>query len=185
MSKIVKIDIDSVIRDIHTEMLKVYNSSIYCEKKMSYEDLKYFDVTKTFPDLFDPAYFFFSTHASQVFGRAELCDNALEGLYKLKEAGHKIILVSAQLRHNMAITINWLNKNAVPFDELCFVTDKSIVKGDYILDDNIDNLFSCVSKGECAICLTRPWNDKWTGQRVSSILEFADLLEKLSLQNIK
>ena len=185
MSKTIKVDIDSVIRDIHTEMLRVYNSSAFCEKKLSYEDLIDFDVRKVYPGLLDPKDFFFRVYSKEVFEQAKPCEKAIEGLLMLKDAGHKIILVSCQYKHNMASTIKWCIDNQVPFDDICFCSDKSVVKGDFILDDKLENLYSCISVGECAVCLSRPWNSKWKGLQVSNIVEFAELLEKINLQNIK
>ena len=185
MNKIIKIDIDSVIRDIHSEMLHVYNASLFKERQVNYEDLKDFDVSKVYPGLLDAEDFFFRVHAEKVFGEAKVCEKAVEGLSKLKKMGHRIILVSAQYKHNMALTINWLLRNEIPFDEVCFVQDKSLVKGDFILDDNVENLYSCIPTGEHLVCLSRPWNSKWTGIRVTNIVEFADFVDSICSQNIK
>jgi len=171
---VIKVDIDSVIRDTPAQMLMVYNNSIYAEKKLSFEDLKSYDVNVSFPGLTNAEDFFFNLHAETVFVKAKCCKNAKEGLQLLKDKGATIRIVSLQYKHNMLRTIQWLVRNAIPFDELCFVESKDSVDGDVLIDDCPQNLYKCVGKREICYCLNAPWNkDGWSGHRANDLLEFA------------
>lgn len=174
---VIKVDIDSVIRDITTQMLKVYNNSIYAEKQLTLEDLYSYDVDISFPGLIDASDFFFNVHAEEVFGMADCCKNAKEGLQLLKDKGCTIRIVSLQFKHNMLRTMQWLVQHGIPFDEVCFVDSKNSVDGDVLIDDYPQNLYKCLSKREICYCMDAPWNrDGWSGHRVKDMLEFANNL---------
>ena len=56
---------------------------------------------------------------------------AKETLDKLKARGHTIIIYSARSWNEYEMTINWLEENKIPFDQL--IMGKPI--GDYWIDD--------------------------------------------------
>jgi uncharacterized HAD superfamily protein len=64
--------------------------------------------------------------------------DAKESIEKLKNAGHIIIIYSARSWNEYEMTIDWLKKNKIPFDQL--VLGKPI--GDYWIDDRAINFTS-------------------------------------------
>jgi uncharacterized HAD superfamily protein len=90
--------------------------------------------------------------------------DAVSSLQALKDAGHSVHLVTARglLANGHLIrthTIAWLENHGVPLDTLTFSKDKSIVRCDYFIDDNADNIASvCSVKGTMGFLVDRPYN---------------------------
>lgn len=89
--------------------------------------------------------------------------DVVESLRALKDAGHTVHLVTARglLTNGHLIrehTVRWLHNHQVPHDTLTFSKDKSIVRTDYFIDDNLDNIRSVVPHVKRAYLIDRPWN---------------------------
>jgi len=74
----------------------------------------------------------------------------------------------------------WFRKHA-PFihrkDQMIFTNDKSIINGDFLIDDSLDNIRAWIAAGRGnAVIVDRPWNqvDRWDeiGIRVAELWEF-------------
>ena len=178
----IKIDIDNVIRDMSGEMVTLYNS-VYRNKltrEFTKDDIKDYDVNISFPLCKNEARkFFFDTFAETVYGAAKPMKDATNGLVKLKEMGHEIILVSYQpTMKSKEYTLGWLRKWNIPYDALVFTNkeDKTIISADYIIDDNPKFLDMDPAK---KVCIDWKYNRGRTyDYRVKSINEFVKKLKE-------
>jgi len=177
----IKIDIDNVIRDMSGRMVTIYNS-VYGNKLnrvFTKNDIKDYDVNISFPLCENQARtFFFDTNAKEVYLAAKPMKDATNGLARLKEMGHEIIIVSYQpTRKSKEYTLDWLQKWNIPYDALVFTNkeDKTIIPADYIIDDNPKFLDMDSAK---KVCIDWPYNrGRNYDYRVKSINEFVKTIE--------
>lgn len=177
-----KIDIDNVIRDMSGEMVSLYNS-VYkksLHKTFTKNDIIDYDVNVSFPLCENKARkFFFDTHAKAVYMDAKPMKNATNGLNRLRELGHEIILVSYQpSRESKEYTLDWLQKWNIPYDALVFTNkeDKTIIPADFIIDDNPKFLDMDSAK---KVCIDWVYNrGRNYDYRVKSINEFVSKMSE-------
>ena len=155
------VDVDEVLRDNLSNMLRVYNEEYNDNKKLS--DLHDFQVDISFPKISEvtgrtASKYFFEQHAKEVFTDAEAIEGAKEAIDILREYGKVIIVTYQKNTENKIRTLEWLDKNDIKFDSICFTRDKSIVHADYMIDDNDWNFIGC----NCChgILIDRPYNQK-------------------------
>jgi uncharacterized HAD superfamily protein len=113
---------------------------------------------------------------------------AVDALLTLCENNHTIHLVTSRgtgdWPHGHSLkrtTVEWLEHYCVPYDSLTFSHDKTIVRADYFVDDNLDNYEALRASGVTAYLMTRKWNQTRDGAgrvipdgrlRVSDMNEF-------------
>lgn len=90
---------------------------------------------------------------------------ALEALEELRKH-HTVIAVSSPLPGSIQSKYSWLMEVA-GFDrkDIVLATDKTLVKGNILIDDATHNLTTFPLK---TLCFSRPWNRRWSGPRVDS-----------------
>lgn len=159
--KIILVDVDGVVADIHTAWLRSYNRDYNDTLQVS--DIKAWAMHEfvkpecgkniyrylNFPDFYDDVL---------------PIEGALEGVQILRDFGYRIVFVSAGFHEAKA---RWLCKQgfcvefpypdrswSTPTD-LILANDKSLIRGDYLIDDRPDNLFGHSARG---ILFDQPWN---------------------------
>lgn len=106
----------------------------------------------------------------------------VEALCELRDAGHTIHIVTHRGfgSHRSAsheATARWLGQFKVPYDTLTFSGDKTIIKTDFFIEDNVDNYLALEKAGCRSVLITRPWNEHLgDAVRVSSVACFVDLV---------
>lgn len=181
------VDIDEVLRALLPSMVKIYNERFHVN--LAIEDVKEYDVEKSFPLIkerlsISPKQWFFHNHARELFFKTPAIKGAREALKILSDYGEVIIITRQFGTENKIYALEWLEKFKMPYDGICFVNDKSVIKCDYLIDDNVDNFKHCDIKG--AVLITAPYNKSEEDvyrlhticnagcfQRFDSILEFA------------
>jgi 5'(3')-deoxyribonucleotidase len=112
-----------------------------------------------------------------------------EVLKRLREKGHSIFIITHRLlpflnsRYRKMVvnaTIEFLEDNDIPYDDLLIMEKKFLVKTDILLDDALHNLNKCES---IPICFNQPWNQNYEGTRVNGWLEFEKLVNELNGYN--
>lgn len=178
---IIKVDLDGVIRDIFTEMCKLYNEDF--NEKLTVDDITDYDVNKVFSKVQDQckisaADYFFKFNARRLFLQGKPYDCVIDSLNRLKDKGHKIILATWQTSvSNKADTLYFLELNNIPYDDICFTRDKWMIYSDWIIDDNpefITDNRETASK----IIIDMPYNKNvyFDGYRVKDLKEAVDLI---------
>ena len=55
----------------------------------------------------------------------------------LRHDGHKVVILTWQYSiENKYNTLLFLQKNKIPYDDICFTRDKWMIQGDWLIDDN-------------------------------------------------
>lgn len=110
---------------------------------------------------------------------------AVEAINALYDAGHSIHVITYRGwpdRPGLAerVTENWLNERGYKYNSLTFSKDKTVIKTDVFVEDNLDNYQALTEAGTECYLITRPWNkEAKVERRVRSIGEFSRrVLEK-------
>lgn len=153
------IDVDEVIRNCLPRLVEVYNKEFNETKTV--DDVTDYDVEKIFPRIAEERgmtarEWFFQVHGYDVFMATDPIEGAKEAMEILHRYGKIIIITKQQGERNKKFVIDWLLVHEIPYDDICFVTDKSIIKCDYFIDDHIEN-FKGVN-ARYGILITAPYN---------------------------
>jgi 5'(3')-deoxyribonucleotidase len=186
------VDIDEVLRALLSQMVKLYNK--HFGGNMKIDDVFDYNVEICFSAIKEKTgisakEWFFTLHGKELFRDAPMIKGAKEALEILREYGDVIIITRQFGIENKRYALEWLDKHGIPYDSICFVDDKSVVKCDYLIDDNVDNFKGCNIHG--AILITAPYNKSEKDvyrlhticnagcfQRFDSILDFANDFEE-------
>lgn len=167
--KIVKVDVDGVIRDIFSAMLDVYNRDFNDNKTLA--DIRFYDVDQSFPRIKEETgvsadkYFFMDNGEHVFYSGAKPCEGAAAALDALHANGFKVVIVTNQLNlANKVNTLKFLEENGIYYDSLCFTKDKHLICGDYLIDDCPDFLMH-EDEGATKLCVEYPFN-KYVHARV-------------------
>lgn len=168
-SKIIKLDVDGVIRDCTTPLLKIYNK--LSDDNVKYEQLSDWNYDVNFKNGHRYSDLFLA-HPKEIFENAPLYEeNIVDILNTIKHNGYLIHITTHQYHGLEKYTVNWLHKNNIPYDYMSFVKDKTLVYGDVMIEDALHNLEASKKIGEQTICVDRPWNQEWVGPRIKKLEE--------------
>jgi 5'(3')-deoxyribonucleotidase len=153
---ILAIDVDGVVAANHVEWLRRYNkdyndtmrkkdwTSWGIDKLVKPEcGLKIYDYLKD-PTLYD---------------NIQPIPGALETIKELSKK-YRIIYVTATHIEVSGVKYNWLKKYdfITRIQDYVECSDKSLIRADYLIDDNIDNVKTFSGTG---YIFTQPWNKDW------------------------
>ena len=183
-----KIDCDGVLRNLLERMCNIYNVEFGTNIKP--EDCLYYDVDKVFTLCqeklgISARNFMFNQYSQLLFKYGPIFDKAKEAIDMLHEAGHKIIIVTAQSSvDNKIYTLEWLRDNNIYYDDIVFTENKDIVKGDYMIDDSLD-ILNDISKPTIPICIVAPYNKQnFKYRKYNSLYDFVvDFLNNTQNKN--
>ena len=178
------LDVDDVLRDFSGKVKEVFlrEHPQYVEKDI--KPITSWDFEKFYPKINNLHRFVFEERAKEIYTTAPILNNALEEFKELKKwcnlNGHRLVVLSSQSRSALQLyTVKWLLDNGFDNDNVCIVRgDKTLINGDYLLDDGTHNLTAWTNAGKIAVCLDQDWNKNWTGKRVSSISQYMKLIIK-------
>lgn len=122
-----------------------------------------------------------------MFANMPVMENASEVLWRLSKKGVHIIVVTHRLMipgfgHNkvtIADTIEWLDKNNIPYRDICFIADKPRFQADLYIDDAEHNIVAMREAGIPAVVFDQKYNQKLSGPRVHNWLEFEVLVDRM------
>lgn len=167
---IVKVDIDGVLRDMVSVLCELYGKKT--GETITPSEVCEYDVNKTFTGLPVSAddYFFRVDENIDAVCDAPIYPSAPIALPNLHMHGFDVVIVTKQVNERMKIrTFEWLKKHGFTIYPICFVDDKSIVRGDYLIDDNPYELTNA-EEGVTPLRIIRPYNN-----HLSHILGFNNI----------
>lgn len=150
------VDIDSTITNFG-EMLLLANNQLH-NTNYRYTDITSYDwFDKTFPNPWKP------TKYQCFWNTVEVNPAAVTVIERWVRQGHKVYLVTASHFNNMLgykikRTLEPFNSNLINERNIVIAQDKSIIMGNVIIDDCVDNLYNF---DDVCICYKQPWNKKW------------------------
>ena len=176
---IIKIDVDGVIRNMFDSMCDVYNNEF--NESLSVNDIFDYDVDVVFHRIkeelgINAAEFFFEQHAKELFLDSKPYNGVKEAIEKLMRNGHKVIIVTWQYTlENKLYTLMFLDKNNIPYDDICFTKDKWMIKSDWIIDDNPEFITDKREKSH-KMLIKMPYNKglRFEGLREKSLIKAVD-----------
>ena len=112
---------------------------------------------------------------------------AAEALWRLSDAGVWIRLITHRLYTNwghavaVADTVEWLDRHAIPYRDLCFLGDKPQVGADAYVDDAPHNVVSLRGTGVPVLVFAQPYNAELDGPRAAGWAEVEEwVLERMA-----
>lgn len=176
----IKLDVDGVIKNIIDTSIQIYKEFYDSKDNTKYDDIKIYDMSVAMPGITD-FYKFFTQHGKYIFGEAKPYPGAVDFMNSLKNKGHDIAICTNQFKGNEKYTLQWLEQYHIPYDSVHFVKDKTIVKGDLLIDDCIDNLVACQNNHMVA-CYDQPWNQDWKGTRFMNYSQALEWINSIDLK---
>lgn len=137
--KVFLIDCDEVLRQTLAKMIEVYNKHFPDKKKV--EDVIDFKTEISFPEIEKltgqtASHWFFQEHGEEMFLETNPFPHVKEDIETLKQYGKVVILTYQKTYANKKHTLEWLENVGIEPDGICFMKDKTLVMGDYLVDDN-------------------------------------------------
>lgn len=173
----VKLDVDGVLRDIDERVIHYYKVFYNPDAKIKKSDINIYKLHEHFPEVknFDN---FFKEHAKGIFQDSLPYPGAVDFTRRLDYDGHNIHIVTRQMPGVENYTVEWLRKHGFKYDTLHFTKDKTIVKGDVTIEDNLENLIEC-SWDENVVCFAQNWNRGFSGFRTNDYNAIANHINNL------
>jgi uncharacterized HAD superfamily protein len=168
-------DVDGVLRNTFIGMAKAY-LFMGGHKMFKLSDFTDYDFTKMMNITHKEQ--FFRDYAETIFLDSRPMPYIHE-MNNIKNYG-KIQIITSQFKGLECLTLEWLDKYKIPYDEIHFTWDKSSVKTDILLDDYPENLKK-MPKEVIKVCYDAPYNKEWTGTRVRNLRDFNELIKVLSI----
>lgn len=154
------VDIDSTITNFGEMLLNACNN--YYKTNHQYKEITSYDwFDKTFKDPW------FVTDCFSFWDEVAVNPEAVSVIESWIKQKHKVLLVTAShfsstLGYKIKKTLEAFNPKLINERNVVIAQDKSIVMGDAMIDDCVDNLNSF---NRTRICFAQPWNRKWRGLR--------------------
>lgn len=161
---IILVNIDNTITNFSEVLLFVNN--INNKTKYSYTDVTTYNwFNKTFNNPWIP------TNTHHFWDEVQVHPEAVKTLEQWVKQGHKVLLVTAShfnnaLGYKIHKTLEPFNPELINERNIVIAQDKSVIMGDAMVDDCVDNL---VNFEGARICYAQPWNKDYGGS-----LRFSD-----------
>lgn len=159
---IVLTDVDDTLVELVHPWLnkynKIWNDNLTQDDIHSWNIGSYTKAGKVFYDLL----------TSDLYDTIEAVEDSLYGIQYIRQNIGRVVFVTSGFGHNGKAKLEALNRlgfNVKP-EDFIEATDKSLIRGDYLIDDNYDNCNNFLGVG---LLLSRPWNkNNYYRYRVSS-----------------
>jgi len=116
----------------------------------------------------------------RMFRTMPVLPGAAEALWRLSDAGVWIRIITHRLYvnwgHAVAVsdTVEWLDRNAIPYRDICFLGRKPEVEADCYVDDNPTVITALREKGNDVIVFDAPYNTHLDAPRAKSWTDVED-----------
>lgn len=180
--KTLLLDVDGVLRNTVDPVLKIYKRDFDIHSHAEHDDVKTYSMQSVCPRVSDLAVKFFypGKYAKEIFSTGKPYEKNISSTIKKISKKFNIHIVTHQYMGNESITIDWLIKHDIYYDNITFSSDKTVVRGDYIIDDKTSNLIDINLKchGVIPIAYDQPWNKDWIGKRIKTLDQFINQYSK-------
>ena len=141
-------------------MVEVYNRH-FPDNKLGYDDITDYITEISFPGIKETtgmtaSHWFFQEHGKELFLESNPFPFIKEDIETLKKYGKVIILTYQKTYNNKFDTLKWLETNGIEPDGICFLKDKTVINGTYMIDDNDWNFNGCQAK--YGVLVEAPYN---------------------------
>jgi uncharacterized HAD superfamily protein len=111
-----------------------------------------------------------------------LVPGARLGMQKLRTE-YSTFVVTSRPRSTYDLTVEWLSKKKIPFDELLFADKKDALplRLDYAIEDCWEYAVGLAEQGTNVLLLNYPWNrDKGSHSRIRRVKDWREIVQVLS-----
>ena len=187
------IDIDDTINDLASILIK------YARKYNTINGIKFdineneWDFDKAFGWNEQEAMEFMNTYISQVFDESKPKENAVKIISKLKNDGHKIIIITARHSNHVKnvyhISRDWLKKYNVPYNKLIINSDNKAEKCeennvDIFIDDSIKHCENVQKRLEIPVYLfDSVYNKKYENTHIKRVFSWKEIYDEINYIN--
>lgn len=125
----------------------------------------------------------------RMFREMEPMEGCSEALWRLSDAGVWIRVVTHRLyvswghRVTVSDTVDWLDRQRIPYRDICFVADKAMVNADAYIEDAPHNVTDIRAAGGHAITFDQPYNAHIDGPRAHDWAETEEMVVELLAQH--
>jgi len=166
------IDMDGVLCDLIKKWFSVYNTE-------HHDTLQPEQMVKWGPHMYAKKGKAIYRYLSQpgFFLDLEPIAGAVEGVQKLINLGHEVIVVTAA-KHGHRDKLDWVQKNLpfLDYRHVVFAHRKELVRGDVLFDDAPHNLAAFLPYG-LPVAMAHPYNEGAPGERVPDWSAFVELVQ--------
>jgi uncharacterized HAD superfamily protein len=111
---------------------------------------------------------------------------ARDGLNRLYDEGHRIIIMTARPRDSVKTTMEWLKSNSVSYSKLIFLDHDrgslDAVDFDIVVEDNLENAIEWSEKAKKVLLYDHPWNRSINIERLFiRVYNWNDILKEIKL----
>ena len=157
----IAIDVDGVLRNNLGIMVDMYNNEFHLNMKTT--DVKDFLTEISFPLIEEKlgiraSEYFFKNNAKKIFLDAPPYPNVAEDIKALQEVADVVIITYQKDFTNKRYTLEWLEKNNIEPNGICFLRDKTVVHCDALVDDNDWNFLG--THVGTSVLVKQPYNEK-------------------------
>lgn len=155
------VDVDGVVANTHAAWLSIYNAE-WNDDLMPHEVTRWELHKLVVPECGVKVYDYLRD--PYLYSETQPMNDALEGIRQLREMGHRVVYVTAG---NFPGKIEWLHRHHFLLEyphgpenwetarDFVIASDKSIIKGDILIDDRYENVAEFHGHG---ILFDQPWN---------------------------
>jgi 5'-nucleotidase len=122
----------------------------------------------------------------RMFREMPVMAGAADALWRLSDAGVWIRIITHRLYVNwghavaVADTVEWLDKHAIPYRDICFLGNKPEVEADCYVDDSPTNVEALRAAGNLVVVYDAPYNRDLDEPRASTWEEVEQFVAALA-----
>ena len=149
------VDVDNVLNNLQEAVIDLFNERH--ETNYTVDDFTEYDVSKVLP-MQEAAEMQHMYCETGIYNRVKPLDTAREGLKKLIDAGHQVLLVTASESRIFDEKVKWIN-HYFPFvknENIVLMYPKHLLKCDVLIEDNLQTLLD--GHYYDRFCFDWPWN---------------------------
>jgi 5'(3')-deoxyribonucleotidase len=151
---IIYVDCDGVLNNLVPKTLDIYNA--HTGKNIQMSDITTYNLNECLSE--EDAKNIYELWSKEIlWDSLEPLPDAQWGIETLLNTGHKVAIATATYYEQFDWKLSWMKQHFPTIDtkHIIRINDKSLLRGDVLIDDNIDNLAnSCCER----ICLSYPYN---------------------------
>lgn len=156
---VIALDVDGVLRMNLGTISDIYNRNF--GQNISEGDWKSYDVGVVLPEIekqtgIPAAQWLFQDHSEEIFRDAPAYDRASACVAILRKIADVVIITYQRSMKNKIHTMEFLENNMIGYEGLYFTKDKSMLKCDWLVDDNPANFIGCNAR--CGALISAPYN---------------------------
>jgi uncharacterized HAD superfamily protein len=178
MSKLnLGIDIDGTITDPST-FIPYLNKAF--NKELSFSDITQFHLPPLYQITDEEFFEWFIEHEGNIYSDAQLSEYATEVLNELAKE-HTLIYISARDQKHHPLTLDWFNKNKVPYHQIELIGSHNKIKSakekriELFFEDKLDNANELAEELKIPIILfDTPYNQGTQHQNVKRVFHWRE-----------